>query len=314
MRVFVVGATGVLGRRIVRQFAERHHQVVALSRRPENDKTIRSLGSEPRTANPFDVPSLVRAAAGADVVVHAATKIPSRVRIRPRDWAENDRIRRDGIRALLEATAAIGARQYIQQSIVWLARPSDEAEFDEGSVHRNPHPAYQSMVDGEASVCAASERHGFRAAILRAGNLYSADAAQTRQMGEGLARRRLPIIGNGLAIWRLVHAEDVARAFVFTAESEKAGLWHVVDDEPVSVSAFLEAMASRLRVRPPRRIPVWLARLVVGREIVSFFTASTRTSSARLKRDLGWTPAFPTFREGLDEIVAAWRAEDFPRM
>lgn len=313
MRAFVVGATGTLGRRIVRQLAKRGHTVVGLARRPENDRVIRSLGGEPRTADPFDVASLARAAEGTDVVIHAATKIPVKARIRAADWAENDRIRREGIRALLAATARVGAQRYIQQSIVWLARPEDESEFDESSTFRNPDPVYQSMMEGETSVREASDDHGFAASILRFGFFYGADSAHIRQMGEGLARGKLPIIGEGRGIWRLIHLEDAANAFVTVAESPRSGLWHAVDDEPVAVRTFLTALAERLRAPKPRHVPRWIARIAVGNETASFFIASTRTGNARIRQDLGWVPSFPTYRQGLDEIVTTWRAEGFPR-
>lgn len=313
MKVFLVGATGVLGRRIIHQLGENGHKVVGLVRRPENEGVIRSLGGEPKHADPFDSESLARAAANSDVVIHAATKIPVKARFRRSDWTENDRIRTEGVRALLDANEAVGARQYIQQSLVWLARPPDGSTFDESSPFRNPQRTYRSMIDGEALVKAASERHGFAASILRCGLFYSADAAHTRLIAEGLARRKLPIIGNGSGIWGLIHAEDAASAFVSAAETGKAGLFHVVDDEPVDVGAFLRAFAERLGSPKPRKVPRFLARLVLGREGLSVFTDSTRTSNSRLRRETQWAPRFPSYREGLDEIVGSWRAEGFPQ-
>lgn len=311
MKVFVVGATGVLGRRIVERLARGGHAVVGLSRRPENDAVIRSSGGEPRTADPFDVASLARAAEGADVVIHAATKIPVGTRIKTADWTENDRVRREGIRSLLAATARVGARHYIQQSVVWLARPEAETEFDEGSSFRSPNPVYQSMIEGESTVLEASRRHGFDASILRCGFFYAAETAHLRQMGEALARRRLPIAGDGGAIWRMIHADDAASAFMAAAETERPGLCHVVDDEPVPVGTFLAALAERIGAPTPRHVPRWLARLAIGESNLSFFTTSTRTGNARLRREIGWAPAFPTYRQGLDEIVARWRDEGY---
>ena len=131
-------------------------------------------------------------------------------------------------------------------------------------------------------------------------------------IGEGLARRKIPIIGKGDALLACPHADDAADAMVTAAEGSRSGLWHVVDGEPVPVARFLGALADRLGAAPPRRAPVWLARLAAGRQAVEFFTSSTRTSNRLFRRAFGWTPGYPTIEEGLGEIAAAWKAEGFP--
>ncbi len=306
MRVFIAGATGVLGRGLIRQFREQGHEVVGLVRRPEGERLIRSLGGDPRRADLFDAAALARAAEGAEVVIHAATSIPLRTRPRPEDWASNDRIRREGTRALTMAAARVGAKLYLQQSITWVARPPDGSAFDEGSP---PHPdaVTQSALDGEGIAAKAGQRSGLTIGILRCGWFYGPDTAHTRMLAEGLQRRRLPIVGTGEAIWACLHTEDAAGAFVAAAVSGEGGLWHVVDDRPVMARDFLAGFARRLGAPPPRRVPVWLARLVAGRYAVRFLTSSTRTSNARIRRDLGWSPRFPSYEEGLDQVVATWR-------
>lgn len=302
MRVFVAGSTGVLGRRLVKQFCERGHQVIGLVRDRPGERMVESLGGMPRFADLFDSAALIHAAQGADVVIHAATAIPTKPRTTPRDWELNDRIRREGTEALAECAGRIGAKQFIYQSIVWVARPADDAEFDEDSPV-NPDPIMDSAVDGERIAREAAARGGFAGCVLRCGWFYSSDSAQTQMFIDGVKRRRLPIIGSGDAVWRLLHADDAAGAFVAAATSGKAGLWHVVDDEPVTAAEFLQALARRLSARPPRRVPALLARLLAGRAAVEFLTRSTRTSNARFKRDVGWQPRFPTYREGLAEIA-----------
>ncbi|HKV05432.1 MAG TPA: NAD(P)-dependent oxidoreductase [Candidatus Acidoferrales bacterium] len=311
MKVFVAGATGVLGRRLVRQLTERGHVVIGLARNSKNEETIRRLGAEARRADLFEADSLARAAAGADVVVHAATAIPAGARQAPQDWEMNDRIRRDGTHALAAAAAKAGAKLFLAQSIVWVARPADQSSFDEDSP---PHPAesnIKSTADLESIAREAAEKHGFRAAILRCGWFYSPDASHTRLFGHQLTARKLPIIGKGDAIWSWIHVDDAAGAFVAAAEAGKAGLWHVVDNEPVESGAYLREFARRLQAAPPRRVPAWLARMVGGSQTVNFMTASTRTSNARFRRDFAWSPQYPTYREGLDNVISAWRAENF---
>jgi nucleoside-diphosphate-sugar epimerase len=302
MNVFIAGATGVLGRRLVRQLRERGHRVAGLVRSREGERLVESLGGAARFADLFDPNALVHAAQGAEVVIHAATAIPTRPRTTLGDWETNDRIRRAGTQALVDCAARIGARQFIFQSIVWVARPPDDGEFDEDSPTR-PDAIVQSAVDGERIAQQTAAEHGLAACVLRCGMFYAADAAHTRMMVEGLKRRRMPIIGRGDAVWCLLHADDAAGAFVAAAESGNGGLWHVVDDEPVTAADFLNALAARLGAAPPRHVPVWLARLLAGRDIIEFFTHSTRTTSARFKRDFGWQPKYPTYREGIEEAV-----------
>lgn len=311
MKVFVAGATGVLGRRIVGQLRARGHEVLGLVRSDQGEKTVQSLGGAPRRADLFDADSLARAAEGAEVVIHAATAIPTKERPSRADWAMNDKIRRAGTRALCDAAARIGARQLILQSIVWVARPSDDAPFDETSPP-NPDPVTQSAYDAECIARGKAQTGAIRAAVLRCGYFFAPDAMHTRMLGEGVARRRLPIIGHGDAIWACVHADDAAGAFVAAAEAGRGGLWHVVDDQPVMVKNLLTALGALLGAPQPRTSPAWLARLVAGPQAVEFFTRSTRTTNARFRTDFGWTPLFSSYREWLRQIVSAWRMDGFP--
>lgn len=310
MKIFIAGATGVLGRRLVRQFRERGHGIIGLARSAKNEATIRGLGGESRQADLFDADSLARAAEGTEVVIHAATAIPTSPKPRAEDWKMNDRIRRDGTRALAEAAARIGAAALLVQSITWVARPADQSAFDEDSPV-NPDAITQSAADMEAIAIEAGSQHGFAATVLRFASFHSADSWHTRYFGEQLAARRFPIVGKGDAIWSLIHLEDAASAFVAAAEGRRGGLWHVTDNAPVSSAEYLRAFAARLGAREPRQVPEWLARLLAGRKAVNFLVSSTRTSGAGFQRDFGWTPRYAGYKQALDEIVGQWRRENF---
>ena len=310
-RVFIAGATGVLGRRLLAQFRSRGHVVVGLARSDANVRAIESLGAEARRADLFDAASVTRAAAECDVIIRAATAIPKRARTRRADWEANDRIRRAGTQALTAAAANVGAHAFLQESIVWLVRSPDGAPFDEDAPPR-PDPMLVSSLDAEKMAREAGERAGFAAMVLRFGLFYAHDAAHVRAMGDGLLRRRTPILGDGSALWSLVYVDDAASAFVAAAETPRSGLWHVVDDRPVRMDEFLRAFARRLGAREPRRVPVWLARLVVGRLATDFLVSSFPTSNSRFRRDFRWRPSYPTYAEGLDQVVSAWKAEGFP--
>jgi nucleoside-diphosphate-sugar epimerase len=311
MKIFVAGATGVLGRSLVRQLVERGHRVLGLVRNEKGDRFLRAAGGECRTADLFDGESLARAAEGAEVLVHAATAIPTKRNPAAADWAMNDRIRREGTRALCGAAVRVGARALVLQSIVWVARPPDESPFDETSP-AHPDPVAQSAFDAETIAREEGERYGFRTSVLRCGYFYGSGAAHTRMMGEEIAARRMPVIGPGDAVWANLHIDDAAAAFVTAAESPRAGLWHIVDDQPISVGEMLREWAAQLGAPKPRRVPVWLARWIVGALTVEFFTRSTRTSNARFRADFGWAPRFPSFRDGLRQVTEAWKEEGFP--
>jgi nucleoside-diphosphate-sugar epimerase len=310
MKIFIAGATGVLGRRLIGQFRARNHSVIGLVRSSQGEQIVQSFGGESRWGDLFDTDTLARAAEGANVVIQAATSIPNKRRLAPSDFEMNNRIRRDGTRALTTCAAKIGAQLYLQQSIVWVVQPSDGSAFNEDSP-TSPNPVTLSAVEGEAIAREAGERFGFNVSVLRCGWFYSADSSHTRIMGEELFRRRMPIIGKGNAIKSLLHIDDAASAFITAAETNQGGLWHIVDDYPVTMAELLTGFAARLGAPPPRHVPAWLARLVAGRYLVSFLTSSIRTSNARFRREFGWAPRFPSFNEGLDQVITAWKSEGF---
>ena len=308
MKVFIAGASGVLGRRLVRQFVARGHAVIGQVRSAKAESAVREAGGEPRHADLFDAESLAGAAEGCDTVIHAATAIPVKQKTTPADWAMNDHIRRKGTRCLTEAAAKIGAKTYQQQSIAWVARPKDDSPFDEDSPVV-PAPAIQSAIDAEVIAREAESAEGFTVSILRGGYFYDSDSAHTRMIAAALRKRQMPIIGGGEAVWAMIHSDDAASAYVLAAEKPRSGVWHIVDNELVPVRTFLNEFVARLEAPAPRRVPVWLAKWLAGEQVVEYFTRSTRTTNARFRRDFGWTPRYPTYREGLEQIVAEWNAE-----
>lgn len=310
MKIFITGATGVLGRRIVKELVSRGHTVKGMARSPQAENTVRSLGGVPSRADLFDPESLLPDIEGSDVVIHAATSIPVKERMKQEDFAINDRIRREGTRILTECAVKTGVRKLIFQDVVWVAKPADGSFFDESSPV-NPDISVQSGIDGENTVLQAGENYGFIATVLRCGFFYGSDTAHTRTIAEGLKKRKFPIIGSGNNFWSNVHVDDAANAFVTAAVEELGGVWHVVDDSPVKVSEFLNVFAGKLGSAPPRRIPAWLGRLLAGSYAVNFFTASTNTSNKKLRAASSWTPEYPTYKEGLEQVITDWKEEGF---
>jgi nucleoside-diphosphate-sugar epimerase len=310
MKIFIAGATGNLGRNLVRHLRAGGHTVVGLARTAEGEALLRTLGAESRQADLFDSDALARAVEGAEVVIHAATAIPLKDQGKPQSWAINDRIRRAGTAALTAVAAQIGARVYLQQSVVAAVRSPDGRPFDE-SAPPSPDMTTQSALEGEEIALAAGARAGFAVGVLRCGWFYGPDAPHIRWMGEQLRKRRLPLIGAGDGLQALLHIEDAASAFATAALGSQTGIWHVVDDQPVALKTFLGDFARHLGARPPVHLPVWLARWLVDEATLTVFTASTQTANGQFRQAFGWSPRFPTYREGLEQIIAAWRKEGF---
>ena len=254
MNIFIAGATGVLSRRMVRQFTEKNYRVIGLARNEKDKQAIQGLGGEDVIANIFDAESMTSAVRQAYVVIHAATAIPAEVSDNPANWAMNDRLRREGTQALAQTAAKLGAKTYIQQSVVWVARPSDDSSFDEKTKVERPGDPLRSAFDGEQ--IAAGEKYGFNVSILRCGGFYAPDAHHTRTLAQKLLKRRLPLVGSSEAVSANIHADDAASAFVTAAEVGVRGLWHITDNEPTTIRDMLFEFAHKLGATAPRRIPL----------------------------------------------------------
>jgi len=194
VRAFVAGASGVLGRRIVKRLVARGHSVVGLVRSDASATALASLGGEARRADLFDKDAVAHAASGCDIVIRAATAIPTKVRTGPADWAMNDRIRREGTRSLVAAATHVGARAFLQESVVWAVGTLDGRPFDEDAPPAGD-PILASALDGERIAREAGSARGFETLALRCGGFYSADGWHTRILAESMARGRPVLIG-----------------------------------------------------------------------------------------------------------------------
>lgn len=310
MQVFIAGSTGVLGRRLVTEFNERGHTVIGLTRDAAGDEVVKARGGEPRRGDLFDEASILRAAKGADTIIHAATAIPTDSAT-PEAWELNDRVRTEGAEVLTKAAVEVDADQFLQQSIVYVARQPDGRAYDENSA---PNPVYwtQSALDAEEIAVEAGEQNGFDVSVLRCGNFYGADSYYTQADGEGLTRSERPIIeGTQDTLLSYLHADDAARAFVAAAEAPQSDLWHVVDDEPMSDAEYVSILAERLDESVVGHISEEAAREAMGDITVELLTNAWPTSNEKFRTDIGWEPTYPTCREGLTQVVSSWESEGF---
>jgi nucleoside-diphosphate-sugar epimerase len=279
MRILVVGATGVLGRSVLPRLLKRGHRVRGVARQIMQVKRLQRLGVEARLGDILDEASLLAAAEGCDAALHLATAIPKPGQ--PADWSQNDRIRREGTRNLLAAAARAGARRYVQQSITFTYGDHGQQIVDE-SAPLQPTPHIQSAADMEALVQASA----LDWCILRGGAFYGPGTGKEEGWRMDALAGDLRLPGDGDALVSLIHVVDMARAVVLAVERASAGsIYHVVDDEPVSYRALYSYIAAQLDAAPP----------APGGPAV----ASLGCSNARLKADLGWEPAYPSYRSGL---------------
>lgn len=310
MKVFIAGSTGVLGRRLVSRLADRGHDPVGLVRDDAGADLVRKRGGTPRYGDVLEPDSLVAAAEGADAVIHAATAIPTGGKPSAEEWERNDRIRRAGTKHLLEAADAVGADRFLLQSVVWVARRPDGSEFDETALP-NPDRTTASALRAERLLESAADDASLDRCTLRCGWFYAHDSAHTREFGRRLLDRRMPILGGGLlgredARLSYLHVDDAASAFATAAEGEATGLYHVVDDEPATLAAFLREFADRMQAPPPRRVPGWLARPLIGRDSVRLLTSGMPTTNDRFREDFDWDPSIPDYERGIARIVDRW--------
>jgi nucleoside-diphosphate-sugar epimerase len=303
MKVFVAGATGVLGRRVCQRLLTGGHGVYALSRSTANNEKLAAAGVEARPGDLFDSDALTRAVAGCDAVLHLATAIPDG-RSPARKWHSNDRIRTEGTRCLLASAQAAGAQLYVQQSIALIYGDRGGEWVDESAtLPERQVDILRSSIDMERLVANAGN---VGTMVLRFGGFYGADSAQTRMMVALARRRRLPLVGSGDGFTNLIHLDDAAQAVVDAVDRHEGHLgqvFNIVDDEPVTSATLIHYLADVLGAGPPRRIPVWLAKLGAGAPAVNCLLQSFRCRNQRAKDALGWRPAYPTYREGWAAVV-----------
>jgi 2-alkyl-3-oxoalkanoate reductase len=299
MRVFVAGATGAIGARLVPQLVERGHEAFGTSRSPERADRLRAQGAEPVVLDLLDQRAVQEAVAAArpEAIVHQATALAGMTDFKhfDRSFASTNRLRTEGTDALLAAAREVGVRRFVAQSYAgWpYARNDGPVKTEDDPLDPMPVPAMRETL--------AAIRHLEQAVVdaggvaLRYGGFYgSPDDPQV----ELVRKRRLPIVGDGEGILSFVHLEDAAAATALALEDGAAGIYNVVDDEPARAREVLPALAAAVGAKPPRRVPRWLARLVAGEAGVVLMTEARGASNAKAKQELGWALRYPSWRQG----------------
>jgi nucleoside-diphosphate-sugar epimerase len=302
MIVFVTGATGALGAPTVAQLTEAGHRVKALVRNQQSADAARALGAEPVPGSLFDTASLARAMSGADAVMHLATRIVPVTRARRRAaWHENDRIRRDGTRHLVDAALASGVKTVVYPSFAPVYADGGDRWLEYGSP-LDPTDILTSTLDAEREVGRFTTRGG-RGVVLRMAGIYGPHSPTTTDV-IALARKGISgFVGPADAFQPLVWDEDAAAALV-TALHAQAGTYDIADDQPLTRADLTAALAAAVGRRSVRRAPTLLARAALG-EQMSFLLRSQRVSNRRFASATDWRPRVPDATVGLGRLRKA---------
>jgi nucleoside-diphosphate-sugar epimerase len=306
MKVFVAGGTGAIGRELVPQLVAAGHDVVATTRSPKGAEDIHTMGAEPAIVDGLDEQGLVDAGTRAqpEVVIHEMTALAGEPDFRHFDrwFATTSQLRTHGTDYLIRAAQQAGARRLIVQSYSgWPnSREGGAVKTEEDSLDPDP-PKWQrasmAAIRHIEKVVPAAE--GLEGVVLRYGGLYGPNTGMTSSEAlELLRKRQFPIVGDGAGVWSFVHTEDAASATVAALDHGAPGIYNVVDDDPAPASEWLPYLAEVIGAKPPRRVPVWLGRILAGEVPVSMMTRIRGSSNAKAKRELGWTPRYASWREG----------------
>ncbi|MGZ4179621.1 MAG: NAD-dependent epimerase/dehydratase family protein [Solirubrobacteraceae bacterium] len=314
MKIFVAGATGVLGRALVPQLVERDHEVVGMTRSASKQDLVRNLGARPVVADALDPDAVAEAVASAEpeVIVHQLTALSGKLSARDMRHPDRspmatmtNRLRTEGTDHLLAAGRTVGARRFVAQSFAafrW-ARTGGPVLTEADPLDSNPPAALRAPLVGilhvERAVTTIDWGEGL---VLRYGGFYgpgtAISLAPDAPMAAPVRKRRFPIIGDGGGVWSHVHIDDATAATVAAVDHGQPGIYNIVDDEPAPVREWLPVLASALGAKPPRRIPRWLGRLAAGETATLMMTEARGASNVKAKRELGWTPRYASWRQG----------------
>jgi 2-alkyl-3-oxoalkanoate reductase len=306
MRVFVAGASGAIGTRLVPQLIDAGHEVIGTARSPGSAERVRALGAKPVALDLLDAPAVRKAvlASEPEAIVHEATALTGVKFSRNLDRAftQTNRLRTEGIDALLAAARDAGVDRFVAQSFASMryAREGGPVKTEDDPLDPNTLPG---MREGDAAMRyldkSVTEAGGI---ALRYGIFYG---ASNDGLVEPVRKRQFPIVGDGGGLSSFIHLDDAATATVLALERGEAGVYNIVDDEPAPAREWLPVLAEVLGAKPPRRVPRWLARLVGGQIAVMLGTEARGASNAKAKRELGWELRYPSWREGFVATYAS---------
>ena len=313
MKIFIAGATGAIGKRLVPLLVAAGHRVMGSTRTEGKFDAVRALGAEAVVLDGLDQPAINAAIESfrPDVVVHQMTSLSSLKSLKhfDEDFEQTNRLRTLGTEYLLAAARSVGAQKFIAQS--YAGWPTDKTgprvQTEEAPYEANPpvsmRKSLRAVVALESFVRNAS---GITAIALRYGSFYGPGTSlgTAGEVTSLVRHRKFPIVGTGAGVWCFLHIEDAAQATKLAINRAPAGIYNVVDDEPADASKWLQYLADCLGAKPPRHIPAWLAKLAIGEAGVLFMTEMRGASNAKAKREFNWQPFYASWREGFRRGLA----------
>lgn len=302
MRVFLAGGSGAIGRRLVPQLVAAGHEVVATTRSPGKLVMLERLGARAVVVDGLDAEAVGAAVARAEpeAIVHQLTGLAGRNDFKhfDRTFAATNRLRTEGTDHLLAAARATGVRRFVAQSFTgWPnIREGGPVKTEDDPLDPEPPKQQRASLAAIRHVEQAVTAAPLESVVLRYGTFYGAGISE--ELFELIRKRRLPVVGDGGAIWSWIHIDDAASATVAALERGN-GIYNVVDDDPAPAREILAFVAELIGAEPPRRVPVWLARLAAGEVGVSMLDRIRGSSNAKARRELGWEPSWASWRDGL---------------
>ena len=304
MKVFVAGATGVVGRRLVPLLIDAGTQVTAVARSRAKAAQLRKQGAKPVTVDLFDPPAVEEAVMGHDTVINIATHIPSGMRaLLPGAFNENARIRTEASQNLASAAIAARAQRFIQESFA-PAYPDCGDEWIDESVKLEPARYVRSVLDAES---AADEftKSGGAGVVLRFSFFYGPDSSFSQDLVTAVRGGIAPMFGSRDAWMSSIWTDDAASA-VLAAFRVPAGVYNVSDDEPMRRGEAFQLLASALGAKTLRTPPRWLTRATGS--LGDTLGRSLRLSNAKFRQASGWTPRVPGVRQGWKVLLEEMRS------
>ena len=311
MRVFVAGANGAVGRRLVPMLVARGHHVIGTATNAMAAEAIRKMGAEPVVVDGLDAVQVGEAVARAepDAIIHEMTALSGTPDFRHFDrwFATTNRLRTEGTEHLLAAARASGVKRFVAQSFTgWSnSRTGSWVKTEEDPLDPNPVREQTETLAAIKFLERAVLDAPLEGIVVRYGGLYGPGSSET--LAQILRRRMFPVIGDGAGYVSSTHVDDAASGTLAALERGRRGIYNIVDDEPVPTREFIPAIAEALGAPKPLRIPAWLGRLFAGEVAVTMMTQGRGSSNAKARRELGWQPIWPSwrdgFRRGLDSPV-----------
>lgn len=302
MRIFIAGATGAIGQRLIPQLVARGHELTATTRSAAKCELLRRLGAAPVIMDGLDGASVGEAVARAepDAIIHQMTALAGGADLRHFDrwFSGTNQLRTLGTQHLLAAARASGVRRFIAQSYTgWTnAREGGPVKTEEDPLDPSPAKAQSQTMAAIRAVEDAVLAAPLEGLLLRYGNFYGPGASDS--LVQMVRQRRMPIVGDGNGVWSWIHLDDAASATVAALEAGLQGIYNVTDDEPARVAEWLPYLSQVIGAKPPLHIPVWAARLLAGEVATRWMTEGRGSSNAKLRAAAAWHPTWASWRDG----------------